>query len=88
MTEKKKDLIEFPTEYTFKAFGPAGDTFVAAVKAAASKVVTVSEHAIKVRPSSGGKYVSVNVMLWLESMEQVTAIYKELQSIPDIKYIL
>ena len=88
MKDSAEDVLKFPTEYTFKAFGPEGDRFIAEVKRAVSVVLPVSEHSLKIRPSSGGKYVSISILLWLESRDQLIAIYKQLQSVQEIKYIL
>lgn len=85
---QRPDLIEFPTDYIFKAFGPGDDHFVADVRRAVATVRPVSDHAVKVRPSSAGAYVAVSVVVWVEQLAEVHAIYAALKGVDRIKFIL
>jgi len=81
-------LVEFPCDYTFKAFGPNNETFVASVRAAIGKTVFAPLDGIKVRASSQGEHQCVSVLLRLENALQLKAIYSDLQQIAELKYLL
>jgi len=84
------ELLEFPCDYIFKAFGPndAGGLFASAVRAAVATVVPVALDAIKSRPSSNGAYLCVTLVVRLYNSTQLHAIYAALQGVPDLKYLL
>ena len=70
-------LIDYPTHYTFKAMGLAGATFVERIRGLVEGVLgKLSNEAVAVRPSSGGKYVSVSLHVFLESEEQRRRVYE------------
>ncbi len=82
--------IEFPTDYMFKAFGKcdAGEAFRLAVKEAINATVPCSDDAIRVRESAGGKYLCVTALTHLASKDQMTRIYKDLNAIDDLMFLL
>ncbi len=82
--------IEFPTDYMFKAFGRigSGEHFRLAVKAAVGGTVPCPDDAIRVRESSGGKYVCVTALVRLDSREQMVAIYDELNALEELMFLL
>lgn len=88
--ETPKDLLTFPCHFEFKAFGPGGDDspFRDQVLKAVSTVVQVSRQSMKTRPSSGGKYQCVSVLVTLHNRNQLEAVYAELRKIDDLKYLL
>ena len=90
MSECRVPEIEFPTDYMFKAFGKAdaGDAFVQAVKKAVNKTVSCPDDAIRSRASSGGKYLCVTALTHLSSRGQMLAIYKELNTIDELMFLL
>jgi hypothetical protein len=85
-----EQLIEFPCDYMFKAFGPndPDGVFLQAVRTAVSAVQPVPLDAIRMRASSGGKYLCVTVLVRLHSYEQLRAIYSALRLVADLKYLL
>ncbi|MDH3454473.1 MAG: DUF493 domain-containing protein [Desulfuromonadales bacterium] len=85
-----QELIEFPCHFEFKAFGPGGEDsrFGDQVLAAVSTVVQASRQAMRTRPSSGGKYQCVSVLVTLQSRPQLEAVYAALREIDDLKYLL
>lgn len=89
-SDPSQELIEFPCHFEFKAFGPGGDEspFYGQVEAAVGSVVQVSRDSMKTRPSSGGKYQCVSVLVTLQSRTQMEAIYAELRKIDGLKYLL
>jgi hypothetical protein len=82
------ELVEFPCDYIFKAFGPNNETFVASVRSTISATVFAPLDAIKVRPSSKGEYQCVTVVVRLQNVEQLKAIYQDLQQLAELKYLL
>ena len=90
MTECSVPEIEFPTDYMFKAFGPAdaGEEFCQAVKAAVNATVQCPDDAILIKKSSGGKYLCVTALTHLISKEQMLAIYKDLNAIEELLFLL
>lgn len=82
------ELVEFPCDYIFKAFGPNNETFVDSVRSTIGATVFAPLDAIKVRPSSKGEYQCVTVVVRLQNVEQLKAIYCDLQQLAELKYLL
>lgn len=82
------ELVEFPCDYIFKAFGLNNDAFVASVRSAVNRTVFAPLDAIKVRASSKGEYQCVTVVVRLQNVEQLKAIYSDLQQLAELKYLL
>lgn len=82
--------IEFPTDYMFKAFGPtdSGEQFRLAVKQVINASVSCPDDAIRVRESSGGKYLCVTALTRLTSRDQMHAIYQGLNEIKGLLFLL
>lgn len=83
-----EELLSFPCHYEYKAFGPAADSFSLQVQSAVAAVVPVSRDAMRSRPSSGGTYQCVSVLVTLQSREQLEAVYAALRTIDGLKYLL
>ncbi len=83
-----EELLDFPCDYIFKTFGPAGEVFVDQVRKAVDRTISVGSDAMKVRASSGGKYVCVSVVVRLENFSQLVAIYTDLRKIEGLVYLL
>ena len=86
----KPELVTFPCHFEYKAFGPGDEDgrFCAQVQQAVSTVVPVSRQAMRVRPSSAGKYQCVSVLVTLRNRAQLEAVYAALRKIDDLKYLL
>lgn len=83
-----EELVKFPCDYIFKAFGPNDDLFVETVRSTVGRTISVSLDAIKLRPSSKGEYQCVSVVVRLHNIDQLTTIYHDLQQMPGLKYLL
>ena len=83
-------LLEFPCDYSYKVFGPAAAEadFSAAVHRAVNRVLHVPLDALKLRLSSGGRYLCVTVLVRLHSRSQLDALYRELRQLPELCYLL
>ena len=89
-TNSNHTLQQYPCEYLFKAFGvadSAGD-FAARVHAAIDKIVSVELAALQCRQSSKGGYLCVTVMVNLATEDQRKQIYRNLQTLEGLKYLL
>ena len=80
-----ESLQEFPGEYTFKIFGRTSPTLVARVTAIVEATLgPVPPEAVSVRESSGARYLSITVVLWVERREQLEIVYRELKAEPEV----
>ena len=85
-----KPLIEYPTVYTFKVMGRQEHGFREYVRQLFKRLMgtEVSLDSIREQPSTMGKYVSVNVSVYLLSEDQRRAIYAQLQKEKRVLYYL
>jgi len=74
-------LEQFPCFYTFKIFGRRSETFVERVRGLiAATLGAVPLDAVKVRESSRGRYVSVTVLIRVDSRSQLERVYADLRA--------
>jgi uncharacterized protein len=87
---KVEDVLEFPCDHIFKAFGPNDEDgrFQAAVLAAVCSVQPVPLDAVRARTSSQGAYLCVSVVIRLENFAQLQANYTALRTVVGLKYLL
>lgn len=83
-----EELLEFPCDYPFKAFGPQDEKFSDDVRAAVAAFVPVPVDCLKLRPSAKGQYQCVTVLTRLNNLEQLQAIYAALRQVENLKYLL
>jgi len=74
-------LLEFPCDFPLKVMGAATDEF----RSLALGIITrhfgpPADGSIEERPSSGGKYLGITVIVRAESKAQLDAAYTELTS--------
>jgi uncharacterized protein len=85
MDEKKSGGMIFPTEFTIKIFGTKDDTFEAAVlKIILQHAKILRENAIRARVSRENKYMALSVTIYVDSREQLDAIYQDLTKSPHV----
>jgi len=85
-----EELLDFPCDYLFKAFGsndPDG-FFAQAVRSAVGTVVPVPVDAVKLSRSANGTYLCVSVLVRLHNYGQLSAIYTALRQVDGLKYLL
>lgn len=71
--------LQFPCRFPIKAVGHAEGNFDALVVEIVQRHVAVlHEGAVQTRPSQGGKYLAVTVVIEAQSREQLDNIYREL----------
>jgi putative lipoic acid-binding regulatory protein len=89
VSESTGSLLQFPCDFPVKVFGNAEADFAEAVLAMVRKHAPgTAERAVSVRPSSGGKYSAVTVVVRAESQMQLDEIYRELTGSPRVKMAL
>jgi putative lipoic acid-binding regulatory protein len=90
LQRRSEELLTFPCDHVFKAFGADDGTgrFLQRVKASVCEVVPVSGDAIKARRSSQGAYLCVSVIVRLSNFEQLSRIYAALRGVEGLKYLL
>lgn len=79
MLDRRDSVFHFPCRFPIKAMGlarPDFDTLI--VEIIRRHVPTLTEGAVTLRSSSGGKYVAVTVVIDATSREQLDAIYQDL----------
>lgn len=87
MKTNLKELLEFPTSFTYKVMGLAQPELVDQV------VEVVQRHAPgdfspDVKPSSKGNYHSVSITITATHIEQVETLYDELGKIEIVRMVL
>ena len=94
MDEKRPtiaELMEFPCDHVFKAFGPGtedGVPFTANVHRAVCEVVAVPRDALRARQSRQSGYVCVSVAVRVVNAEQLEEIYSALKRVEGLLFLL
>jgi len=89
MVEPRETLIEFPCDFDIKAMGETSTEFDATVVSIIREhVEDIHEGAIATKQSSGGKFTSVTVTVYVTSQLQLDTIYRALSSHDLVKYVL
>ncbi len=82
-------LLEFPCAFPIKVMGAAQEGFAQAVCAVVLRHAPDFDAAtMEMRPSSGGKYLSLTCTVRATSKAQLDALYTELSSHPMVKVVL
>ena len=79
MLDRRASVAQFPCRFPVKAMGlaqPDFDTLI--VEIIRRHAPPLTEGAVTLRSSSGGKYVAVTVVIDATSREQLDAIYQDL----------
>lgn len=81
MSEDPETLLEFPCAFPIKAIGKAGESFdTLVVQMVRRHAPDLNEAAVTLRESSGGKWVSVTVVIQATTKDQIDAIYRDLSA--------
>ncbi len=82
---EQETAFEFPCMFPIKAMGKNTPNLRGVViEIVRFHVETLTEDAVKLRESKGGKFVSVTVHIEAQSKAQLDAIYMDLKACPDI----
>ena len=84
------DMLALPCVYDFKAVGPAGDAFVGSLLARVGGRLgrDIESHEYFVKHSSKGNYSSITLRLYVQTLEEVYAIYAAIKEDKSVKYVL
>ena len=75
------ELEQFPTFYTFKIFGRQSATFAERVREIVSATLgPVPLDSTKVRESARGRYLSVTIVVHVQSRAQLEQVYRDLRA--------
>lgn len=81
----QETLLEFPCQFPIKAMGVSSDQFdITVIEIVRRHVADIKEGAVTSRPSKGGKYTAVTVVIEATSRKQLDAIYQDLTDHPDV----
>lgn len=83
-----EELLDFPCDHVFKAFGESGSRFPDAVRSALGDIAPVSLDAMKVRPSAKGSYQCVSVVLRVNSAPELERAYAAIKKVEGLKFLL
>ena len=79
MPEQQESLLEFPCSFPIKAMGLADSDLAGQVLEIVQRHAPgVGQSAMSIRPSRGGKWISVTLVIEAHSKSQLDAIYQEL----------
>ncbi|MCG3188853.1 MAG: hypothetical protein LKCHEGNO_01043 [Burkholderiaceae bacterium] len=86
---ERPSLIEYPSEFPIKVMGAQVDGFVEAIVEVAQRFDPAFDAArVELRPSSGGSYLGITLMITATSREQLDGLYRALTSHPMVKVVL
>jgi len=81
MPEPRESLLRFPYRFPIKAMGRTGEDFdLLVARIVRRHAPDFNEAAIRLRESSGGKWVAVTVVIQARSQDQLDAIYRDLSA--------
>ncbi len=82
---EEETLLEFPCQFPIKAMGKSSEHFdMTVVDIVSQHVEVIHKDAVTSKPSKGGKYTSVTVVIEATSKAQLDAIYQSLTSNPHV----
>lgn len=84
---KLKDLLEFPTKFTYKVLGHSKPELPELVLEVIQRHAP-GNYSPVVKPSAKGNYHSVSVSIHATSIEQVETLYQELGDIEIVRMVL
>lgn len=89
MAEEDQELLKFPCDFPIKIMGLASTEFEGIVLEIVRRhCPDLGEGAVSLRPSSGGKYVSITANIVARSRIQLDDLYRELSSHEKVNMVL
>ena len=88
-TAEPPTLIEYPSLFPVKVMGINEPGFEQAMVDVAMRFDPAYDRStLRLRPSSGGKYLGLTLSITATSLEQLDALYRALSSHPMVKVVL
>jgi putative lipoic acid-binding regulatory protein len=89
MSSEEDTLFDFPCRFPVKAMGRETEGFPAHVmELVAAEVGEIAHDDVVVRPSSGGRFLSVTVTFTAQSRAQLDSVYRSLTGSDRILFVL
>lgn len=89
MAEQPKPKIEFPCAYPVRVLGRHAEDFTSMVVAIVRRHdPDLQEEQVSVRPSSGGNYVSVQLVITATGTAQLRALFDDLKASGRVELVL
>lgn len=87
--DRLEALLDFPVDFPLKVMGRRVDGFAQAIAALVAEHVPGFDPAtIELRPSSQGTWLSLTVVVTIESRAQLEALYRALAGHPMVRIVL
>jgi putative lipoic acid-binding regulatory protein len=81
----EETLLEFPCQFPIKVMGKTGlELDLIVVEIVRRHAPDLHEGAVTMRPSKGGNYLAVTVLVEASSKQQLDAIYRDLSGHPQV----
>ncbi|WP_343630721.1 DUF493 family protein [Roseateles sp.] len=85
----EQSLIEYPSQFPIKVMGAHVEGFVEAIVSVAQQFDPAFDSAtVERRPSKGGNYLGVTIVVTATSREQLDELYRTLTTHPMVKVVL
>jgi uncharacterized protein len=79
----EESLIEFPCQFPIKVMGKSSSQLdILVVEIVRRHTPDIHESAVSTRPSKGGNYTAVTILVEASSQQQLDAIYQDLSGHP------
>ena len=89
MTEDRKSLIEYPSEFPIKVMGKTNSEYLPAILHIARQFdPTLDESKVEQRPSKDGNYLGITLPITATSREQLDELYRTLSTHPLVSVVL
>ena len=87
--ELPAQLLQFPCEFPMKIVAEQYPEFAQNVTDIIMRhCLEFNPHEVEMKQSSKGNYISIGVLIPAKSQEMLDAIYKEITSLPKIRFVL
>ncbi len=87
--DRIEKLLEFPTDFPLKVMGRRVDGFAQEIAALVGGLLPGFEPGtIELRASSGGVWLSLTLLLRVESREQLESVYRAVAAHPSVRIVL
>lgn len=85
----EQSLIEYPSAFPIKVMGPHAEGFVQAIVDVARRFDPAFDDAtVETRPSKGGNYLGITIIVTATSRAQLDELYRTLTAHPMVKIVL
>ena len=85
----KNKLLQFPTHFPMKIFGPNSDDFIDEIwQLALEHFPKLKKQDVKHKPSENSNYIAITINLYVQSQVELDALYIAVNKHPDTKMVL